>query len=110
MKTRCERFDEATPVKPADEFGAVCWEQCRQAAALLTQAKQTLIAEVAAAGQLGERMIQLVVNEAEALAWETEYPHLLFPALALEKVQGASEWQRKQGRIRQVSPLMAFAA
>jgi hypothetical protein len=43
-----------------------------------------------------ERMLRLVLNEAEALAFSTDYPQLLFPSLALEKVESAASWQRHQ--------------
>ena len=29
-----------------------------------------------------EQLLKTAVNEAEALAWQTPYPHLLFPTLA----------------------------
>jgi len=32
------------------------------------------------------------LNEAEAAAWQTMFPHLVFPALATEKVQAAIAW------------------
>lgn len=35
-----------------------------------------------------QHLFQLALQEAEALAWETEYPQLVFPSLAVEKVQG----------------------
>lgn len=51
----------------------------------LKQAKQTLADEYQA--QLPERLFQSAVNEAETLAWETEYPQLVFPTLAEEKIE-----------------------
>lgn len=41
---------------------------------------------------LPQRLFQVALNEAEALAWETEYPQLLFPALAEEKIEAISAW------------------
>jgi hypothetical protein len=46
-------------------------------------------------------MFRLALNEAEALAWQTGYPHLLFPALATEKIQAATEWSARQKLLRQ---------
>src|SRR6478752_3542550 len=43
-----------------------------------------------------ERLLRLALNEAEALAWQTDFPHLLFPTLAMEKVETAVHWQRRQ--------------
>jgi hypothetical protein len=37
------------------------------------------------------------LNEAEALAWETEYPQLVFPALAEEKIEAISSWYSHGG-------------
>ena len=42
-----------------------------------------------------------LLGEAEALAWQTGYPHLFFPALATEKVQAAAGWNARQQFIRQ---------
>ena len=46
-----------------------------------------------------ERPLALALNEAEALAWQTDFPHLFFPELALEKAQTAVAWQRRQNSI-----------
>jgi len=42
------------------------------------------------------QLFQLTLREAEALAFQTDYPHLLFPSLALEKLQTVSAWQARQ--------------
>jgi hypothetical protein len=56
-----------------------------------------------------ERLLALVLNEAEALAWQTEYPQLIFPTLGIEKTEAAMSWQQRQESIRQNGEL-AFAA
>ena len=56
------------------------------------------------------RVFRLALNEAEALAWETEIPHLVFPALAVEKVNGVAKWHARQRSIRRNEPILAFAA
>jgi len=56
------------------------------------------------------RVFRLALNEAEALAWETEFPHLVFPALALEKVHGVAKWHGHQRSIRRSEPILALAA
>ena len=43
-----------------------------------------------------ERLLRLALNEAEAAAWQTMYPHLLFPTLALEKVRAVTDWNEHQ--------------
>ena len=42
------------------------------------------------------RISRLVLNEAEAIAWQTGWPDLVFPALAEEKLQALSAWHRAQ--------------
>jgi hypothetical protein len=58
----------------------------------IEQARRDLIAEFRHKLALPERLVRVAVNEAEALAWETEYPQLVFPILAEEKVEAISAW------------------
>jgi hypothetical protein len=58
----------------------------------IERAKQNLIAEFRNKLELPERLFQVALNEAEALAWETEYPQLVFPTLAVEKIKAISAW------------------
>ena len=45
-------------------------------------------------------MVQLALNEAEALAHQTGFPFLVFPALAREKVEAVAAWNRHQWMVR----------
>ena len=56
----------------------------------IEQTKQKLIAEHKF--ELPERLFRVALNEAEVLAWETEYPQLVFPALAREKIEAIAAW------------------
>ncbi|SRR6266536_958518 len=56
------------------------------------------------------RLLQLALNEAEALAWQTGYPQLVFPVLALEKAVGVATWHFRQQSVRQREPILSFAA
>ena len=47
---------------------------------------------------------------ADALAWQTDYPHLLFPVLATEKIQNAANWKRRQQVLLRHHPAYALAA
>ena len=111
-----ERKNDMNTNRAADEnngaskFAAACVEQCRKFAALLAEAKESLIAEFKETYEIHERLLHQVINEAEALACETEYPHLVFPALALEKVRVAANWHERQGLIRRRDSSLAFAA
>lgn len=55
-------------------------------------------------------LFRLALNEAEFLASQTEYPHLVFPALAMEKVQAVTDWRTRQYAIRQNRPVYANLA
>jgi len=63
---------------------------------------------VARAGEHA-RVLRLALTEAEALAWQTEFPHLFFPALAAEKAEAALLWHRRQRALRQRHGEMALA-
>jgi len=60
------------------------------------------------AGEHG-RLLRLALNEAEALAWQTEFPHLMFPELAREKAQAAVAWHQRQRALRGTTGEVAFA-
>lgn len=96
--------------KVTSNFAAACVEQCRALTAAIAQAKEKLVAEFKEAFEIHERLLHLAVNEAEALAWETDYPHLVFPTLALEKVRVAANWRARQELLLQGDGSLAFAA
>jgi hypothetical protein len=106
MKTN----QEAGKRNVTEKLAGVCLAQCQKLAAQIAQAKNNLVAEFKENFGGQERLIQLAVNEAEALAWETEYPHLVFPSLALEKVKVAANWRQRQQVVRRTNPIFAFAA
>ncbi|MBI4658566.1 MAG: hypothetical protein HY735_06905 [Verrucomicrobia bacterium] len=56
------------------------------------------------------RSFRLALNEAEALAWQTPYPYLVFPLLALEKVRAIAAWHERQEALRRQGPVLAFPA
>jgi hypothetical protein len=66
--------------------------------------------EYGLAGPTEPRLLRLALNEAEALAWQTGFPQLVFPSLAAEKAQGVSQWYRRQNAIRRRNGALAFAA
>ena len=55
-------------------------------------------------------LFRLALNEAEFLASQTEYPHLVYPALAMEKVQAVNNWRARQYAIRHNRPVYAEIA
>src|SRR5262245_34628951 len=57
-----------------------------------------------------EHARSLALNEAEALAWETGFPQLVFPELAAEKVAAVSRWGQRQIAMQRTRREFAFAA
>ena len=91
-------------------FSTLCLRSCRKILAQIRKAKDAIFAEARGTLDTHDRMLQLALNEAEALAWQTEYPHLVFPALAAEKVHAVADWNRHQRSVWQTDPLFALAA
>jgi len=75
----------------------VCLAACQK---ILARAKAAIFAEWQSALATQERLLRLALNEAEALAWQTQYPHLVFPELATEKAQAVAAWSRRQQLLR----------
>ena len=69
---------------------------CEQVTARLEAAKNQVSAEFSERLAGHESVLRLALNEAEALAWETNYPHLVFTTLAMEKAQAAATWENRQ--------------
>jgi hypothetical protein len=80
-------------------FGSACVSSCKGILAQIGRAKDAIYAEASGAPKVQDQMLRLALNEAEALAWQTMYPHLVFPALAAEKVQGVAAWNSHQSLI-----------
>jgi hypothetical protein len=77
-------------------FGSACLDTCKEVLAQIKSAKETILAEARETLKVQEHLLRLALNEAEALALQTLYPQLVFPNLALEKVQGAANWRDRQ--------------
>jgi hypothetical protein len=74
----------------------VCLRSCQKIVAQLGRVKAAIGAQARATLPAHESMLKLALNEAEAQAWQTAYPHLLFPTLAMEKVQAIVDWAGHQ--------------
>jgi hypothetical protein len=77
-------------------FSKACLECGKKILAQITNAKEAILAEARGTLEVQEQMLRLAVNEAEALAWQTLYPQLVFPSLAAEKIRGAAAWNSRQ--------------
>ena len=95
MKTN-ERNENLSGAGYGTAFSKAC-RRCYEAImAQIRSVRETILAEARQTVQVQERLLRLAVNEAEALAWQTMYPQLVFPNLAMEKIQGAVQWNRRQ--------------
>jgi hypothetical protein len=54
-----------------------------------------------------EPLLRLALVEADALARQTEYPHLIFPVLAEEKALNAARWQFRQHFLLRTNETLA---
>ena len=68
------------------------------------QTRATLEREFSEITRLEPRLSRLALNEAEALAWQSGFPLLVFPALAEEKIRALMAWRDYQASIRRVNP------
>lgn len=73
---------------------------CQKLLGEIASVKNKILAEFRDAFTVPAHLLELALNEAEALAVETGIPHLVFPTLATEKVQSAVAWYRKQQSLR----------
>jgi hypothetical protein len=88
----------------------VCFASCRKLNTQLTDVKQAVLDEFEDRFTGNSHMVEAAVNEAEAIAWQTPYPHLFFPLLAQEKATAATRWAARQQMIRETRAVRAFAA
>ena len=80
-------------------FTAFCANYCRKLLTEIQHTRQDLVNQFRKAFAGEEQLLRLALNEAEALAFLTDYPHLVFPSLAMEKVQGVAKWTMHQKAI-----------
>jgi len=62
--------------------------------------RQSILAQFRDLVEDPEHALRLALNEAEALAWQTPYPHLVFADLAEEKARAVAAWSKRQRAIR----------
>jgi len=74
----------------------VCRASYQNLTAQIERTKQAILSEFGATLQAPEHLLRLTLNEAEALAWQTGYPHLFFPTLATEKAEALAAWHARQ--------------
>jgi len=103
MQTETGRLTGRAALKSA------CLGSCDKILAQVARVRESLLAEWREVLATQERVLHLALNEAEAIAWQTEVPHLVFPALAEEKVLALARWNLRQQSLNSGRRL-AFAA
>jgi hypothetical protein len=84
-----------------------CLQSCKILLAEIEQAKNMIVNDFHETLDTHGNLFRLALNEAEALAWQTDYPHLVYPTLAMERVQAVVAWRKRQQSEHQ--PQLAFA-
>ena len=87
----------------------VATARCRELMVHVTNVKAGLVREFGTAIGGHNALLRSALNEAEALAWQTPYPHLLFPLLAEEKASQINHWAARQRRVQRASRELALA-
>ncbi len=87
-----------------------CLASCRKLTEQLERTKQNLLAELRGTFEAPEALLRLAVNEAEALAWQTDFPHLVFADLAAEKIQAVAAWHARQQLLAHHQSISELAA
>jgi hypothetical protein len=87
-----------------------CGASCRKIRAQITGVKEAIFSEYSRVFSAPEQLVRLALNEAEAVAWQTKYPHLFFPTLAVEKVREVEAWNARQQSVREQSPVVVLTA
>lgn len=108
MKTR---HQDNQNLNQTGTFSRTCAAAGDQLVRQLNEVKQNIQAEFQSAFGLHTHLLRQALAEADALAWQTDYPHLFFPDLAAEKASRAVDWRdRQQALLRRRRASLAFAA
>lgn len=78
--------------------------RCQEIVRQIAQAKNSILEQFTELVAGYERLLWLALNEAEALAWQTRYPYLVFHGLAEEKAWGLAGWVARQRLVRSGAP------
>ncbi|MBI3414156.1 MAG: hypothetical protein HY043_02360 [Verrucomicrobia bacterium] len=91
-------------------FANACLASCQKLIAQIEKTRDAVLNEFRETLDANEHLLRLALNEAEALAWQTEFPHLVFPTLATEKAQAVAAWRTRQQSIHRPNSRFALAA
>jgi len=91
-------------------FGVRCVASCRKILAQIESVRSQVADEFRDRLEEHKHVLDLALNEAEALAWESGYPQLFFPVLATEKASAINHWHERQRSLRSpIAPLLIAA-
>jgi hypothetical protein len=79
---------------------AVCLQSCQKLLQKLERVRLNFSRDFGQKLNGFEPMLQLALNEAESLAFQTPFPHLFFPTLAEEKAVALAQWATRQQRLK----------
>ena len=99
MKTNTETLTELDQAAQPN-FSDRCVASCKKILAQIDNVKAQVVAEFRDRLEDHQHVLELAVNEAEALAWQTGFPQLLFPTLATEKASAVTGWHQRQQSLR----------
>jgi hypothetical protein len=104
MTTHTNRVKQGNKVQTARRAGTP--DAVRLA---VQRAKNDVLSAYASRVGSSAHLLRLALNEAEGLAWQTEFPQLVFPALAQEKAEAAVAWHERQAALRRPLSEASFA-
>jgi hypothetical protein len=81
-------------------FGVRCVASCRKILAQIEDVREQVAGEFRDQLEEHKHVLDLALNEAEALAWQSGFPQLFFPTLATEKASAVAGWHLRQQSLR----------
>jgi hypothetical protein len=94
----------------SETLANICLTSCRKLVAQIEKAKDAILTQFLENLEAHEHLLRLALNEAEAIAWETDFPHLVFPMLAAEKAQAVATWLARQRSMDRAASVRALRA
>ena len=105
-----EEISERSNANTKPNLTDICAASCRKLLSGIRNVRSAVVAEFRDRLRDHEHLLELAVNEAEALAWQSGFPQLLFPTLAMEKARSVALWHaRQQALWPAVRPLPAWS-
>ena len=103
------KANQLVNAEPTKNFAQVCLAACQKLVLQIEKAKQGILASYRDQLATHEQVLRLALNEAEAIAWQTEFPQLIFPTLAMEKAESVAAWNERQIRLQRNGANLALA-